>query len=252
MNAIGLNLRPMGGEDAATTALVARMTTAPTTKHRRAINRLIVALKASGAWAAMDALYVLAAQDEPEAKLNWIADAYNLTETGSVTFDAYEGYTPDGSTTFLDTGFNPVTAGGKFTQNDAHLGSWCLTNNLNGASASNDIGNERSRIGVITGTMFIRPNLTSPKGTGSLATHVTWVRTASNVWRFYSGGVDVQGGTDASNSLTSYNFGIGRTGAAAFGVNQAAIVHFGSSLTAPQVASAHAAFRAYLTEMGAI
>jgi hypothetical protein len=242
------------GLDADASALIARMTTAPTTKHRNAINRLVISLKACGAWSLMDALYVMAAQDEQAANLNWVSTSYNLTATGTVSFTAYRGYTPNGSSTYLDTGFNPTTASSpKFTRNDAHMSGWHLTNNINGAGTSYDIGNLNSRIiKLSTGGTSIRPNSGNESvGTG-FNSHKTWVRTAGNAWQFYKDGAQTHSDTDASAALSNDTLYIGRTDGSSFGVNQAAIVHFGSQLTAAQVASVYAACRAYLTEIGAI
>lgn len=235
--------------------LFARMTLAPAEWHKRAIDLYLDALWRSGAWSLMDALYVMAAQDTQAANLNWISTSYGLTATGSPTFAAYRGYTPDGSTTFLDTGFNPATAGGKFTQNSAHFAGWHLTNNTNGGNTSYDLGNANSRIIKLnTGGTSTRPNQPSNQSvSGSFATHKVTNRSGAAAWQFYTNASATNSGTTASGALTNTNFFIGtQDGTANFGVNQAAIVHFGSSLTAAQVASIHSASRAYLLTVGAI
>lgn len=235
--------------------LFARMTLAPAEWHKRAIDLYLDALWRSGSWSLMDALYVMAAQDEAAATLNWISTSYGLTATGSPTFAAYRGYTPDGSTTFLDTGFNPTTAGGKFTLNSSHLAGWHLTNNINGAAHSYDLGSANSRIiRLSTGNTSCRPNnVTNQTVSGSFATHKVINRSGAAAWQFYTNASATQSGTTSSTVLTNTNFFIGtQDGTANFGVNQAAIVHFGSSLTAAQVASIHSASRAYLLTVGAI
>jgi hypothetical protein len=234
-----------------TQTLIARMTTKPSDAHARAIDKLLSTLIVSGAYATMDAFYVMAAQDEQAASLNWIADAYNLTLGGSPTFTAYKGYTPNGSSTYLDTGFNPTTAvSPKFVQNSAHMFAWHLT----AVDASFDIGNTNSRITKPgTANVFSRANNASNlSAAGSYTTHKGWVRTASNAAALYISGVSAATATTASAALTNYNFGIGRTSATEFGASQAAIVHFGSQLTAAQVLAVYTGAREYGLAVGMI
>jgi hypothetical protein len=243
------------GLDADAAALIARMSTAPTTTHRNAINRLVTGLKACGAWALMDALYVMAAQDEQAANLNWISTSYGLTQSGTVTFTAYRGYTPNGTDGYLDTGFNPTTASSpKFTLNSGHQSAWHLTNNLNAGGNSLDFGNTNSRIGKLSNnSVFVRTNNATNVTSGTnMALCKLWNRSASNAYQYYVSGVEATNGTTATTALTNFNFSIGRTDATSFGVNQAAIVHFGSSMTAAIEAAAYQVKRAYMTEIGAI
>lgn len=234
-----------------TQTLIARMTTKPSDAHARAIDKLLSTLIVSGAYATMDAFYVMAAQDAQAASLNWIADAYNLTLGGSPTFTAYKGYTPNGSSTYLDTGFNPTTASSpKFTQNSAHMFAWHLT----AVDASFDVGNTTSRITKPgTANVFTRPNNSSNmSASGSYTTHKGWVRTASNAAAIYISGASAGSTTTASAALTNYNFGIGRTSATEFGASQVSIVHFGSQLTATQIAAIHTGCREYGLAIGMI
>lgn len=237
-------------------ALFARMTTAPTSSHKLAIDLLIYSLKQSGVWAKLDALYVLAAQDEQAANLNWVSTSYGLTQTGTVAFTAYRGYTPNGTDGYLDTAFNPTTASSpKFTRESAHMSGWHLTNNINGAGNSYDLGNTNSRIlKLATTSVAIRANISSGNTTSgaNMALHKLWNRSASNAFQYYASGAEATNGTTASAALTNFNFSIGRTDATSFGVNQAAIISFGSSLTAALAAADYAAKRAYLLAVGAI
>lgn len=111
-------------------ALVARFTTQPTNARKALIDTLVGSLKAGSVWSKLDCFYVMAAADEPAAKLNWIADAYNLTESATnPTFTEDRGYQGNGTTSKLLTGFTPSTAGGKFALNSAAFGVWVRTEN---------------------------------------------------------------------------------------------------------------------------
>ena len=60
--------------EAEATALFARFSTDPGTTRKDAINTCIASLKTAGVWSKLDCLYVFAAHNETDAKLNWIQD----------------------------------------------------------------------------------------------------------------------------------------------------------------------------------
>lgn len=248
---------PAAGYLAESEALFARMSVTPTDDQAYVYDRLMVILKANGFLDLLDAFYFTAAHDEQAATLNWIADAYNLTASDPApAFAAFRGFTPDGSATYLDTGFDPTTASSpKFTLDSAHLAAWHLTDIPNGAGTSFDVGNLTSRItNSPTGvTTFRVNNSTNGTLTEDYATAKVWNRSAADAWQYYRSGALVTSGVAASTALTAFSFGIGRTAASgAFGVNQVACVHFGASLTAAQVGIMYSAVRAALTILGAI
>lgn len=239
-------------------ALFARFTTPPTVQRKAVINDLIIALKAAGAWSKLDVLYVRAAADSQAARLNWIADQYNSTAFSSPVFTVDRGFTPDGSASYLASGFDPTTAvSPKLTQNDAHLGGWHLTDLPNGASASADLGNANSRIfNAANTTSTVRANNGSNINIGSddYTKHKVWARDGANTWRYYNDGALVGGDprTDASVALTAFDMGTGRTAANNFGLNQEAVSHWGSYLSPAQVLAMRNAFATYLSAVGAI
>lgn len=247
--------------NAEASALVARFTTPPTRARKALIDTLVGSLKTAGVWSKMDALYVMAAADAQAAQRNWIADAFNLTPNSAPTFAADRGYTPNGTTSYLDTGFNPSTAPTpKLTQNDAHMFIWSRTNLRNAGTISYDAGNGNSRV-------TRRGNVDAPTGSDAAVAanmtsqvvltpnaypgHVGWSRSGAALWEGYTGGVDIGGGTTASAAALSENFGIGRIAAGQFGLNQIAAYHFGSNLTAGEVLATYNALNTYMTAVGA-
>src|SRR5690606_39788847 len=80
-----------------------------------------------GAWGALDGLYVLAAHDAQAARINWKDPANVATTINAPTFTADRGYQGDGSSSSLDTNFNPVSASQNYQQDACHLGVWPLT-----------------------------------------------------------------------------------------------------------------------------
>lgn len=126
-------------------ALFARMTTPPTTTRKDEINTLIVGLKTAGIWSKMDAMYVLAAADEQAALLNWVADTNNATAENSPSFVADSGFAGNGSTSFINTNYNPSTDGVHYEQNSASFGYLCLSDGV-----SNVVSN-----GVVVGGNYL-------------------------------------------------------------------------------------------------
>lgn len=120
------NLNTGGGYLPEASALFARMTTPPSTARKALINTLIGSLIDAGVWSESDCIYVMAAHDAQAARLNWIADQYNLTPVNSPTFTTDRGYAGDGSTSYLNTGFAP--GNGKALQDDHHFALWNRTN----------------------------------------------------------------------------------------------------------------------------
>lgn len=116
-------------------ALFSRFTTEPTTARKDLINDRIIAGKASTWWAKLDAIWVHAAHAPEAARLNWLGDFYNCVPVNNPAFEVDRGYRGNGTTSYLDTQFNPVTAvNAKFTQHNASFG--VRSNDNNQASGS--------------------------------------------------------------------------------------------------------------------
>jgi len=240
--------------EAETTALVSRFTVPPTSERKVAINDVVKSLKDAGVWSKLDAFYVYAGADSQAARQNWVANQYNAVAVNAPTFTVDRGYTPDGSTSYLDTGFNPTTAASpKFVQDNCHMGAWHLTDLDNGGASSFDNGNGPARI---INTSALSTQFRSQSGTNvtvidDYAKHKVWSRSGAAAREYYNDGVGTSSGTEASTTLTNFAFGVGRTAAAAaFGRNQCAVYHFGSNLTADNVSAIKAALRTYLTAVG--
>lgn len=126
---LGLGLSRSGGApspsySAEATALFARMTSQPDATRKGHINTLIEALKTAGVWVKQDALYLMAAHDAQAARLNWIADQYNLSAINSPSFTVDQGYTGDGSSSYLSPGIDP-TGLTRFQRDSANFSGWC-------------------------------------------------------------------------------------------------------------------------------
>jgi hypothetical protein len=101
-------------------AIFAAMDVQPDAARMAIIDTFIRALVAAGVWDLLDVLYVFAAHTEQAALLNWINPGpFDGMAVNAPTFTVDEGFTGNGSTAYIDTGFNPTTAGGNYVMNSA-------------------------------------------------------------------------------------------------------------------------------------
>jgi len=102
--------------------------------HKTAYDNLICGLNSQSSTISgtllsrLDGLWMLRAADSTVALLNLVQNSFNLTASGGITFTANSGVAGNGTTGFYDTGFNPSSAGGQFTQNSANI-AFCTTSN---------------------------------------------------------------------------------------------------------------------------
>lgn len=245
---------------AAASALFARMTTPPTAARKQIINNLIVSLTTAGVWAKLDALYVLAAADSQAAGLNWISTSFNISVVGTPTFTADRGYnsTDAGSANYLNTTYNPSTAGGLLTQNSAHFSLWSRTSAQN--SYADGIFNGTNgdliapRGGANTSTWAINGPLETAPSNSDGSGLFTATRTASTTTALYRNGVSLQAGSTTSVALINLAIPLiaGNTsGVITTSARQEAAATIGSGLTAQNALDLYNAMQTYMTAVGA-
>lgn len=241
--------------DPAAAALMARMTTPPVPARAVAINALVVALKAAGAWGRLDVLYVMAAADAQAAGLNWKDSAYPLTPVNAPTFTADRGYTGNGSSSYLTTGFDPsaAPAGMVLAQNDACIGVYTLTDSASNGYEAGNVGNRmkaRNRTGSLGSSVSLSTTTTVSVNGVTPPVHVTGIRRDAANQLLFRQGVEVGSGANASAGLPGA-FEILRANTA-YSDRQVAIAYCGAALSDAAALAAHAAFTAYLAAVGAV
>lgn len=249
--------RARGGVDPATAALAARMTAAPGAVRLAAIDALVRALKNAGVWAKLDILYLTAAHDAQAARRNWIADGFNLAAVNAPGFVADRGFSGDGATSYLDTGFQPGVSPGQAGQDDNHLGLWCLTN-VSGSgydfAATNVALNANSSGNANCRNMAGATDVVA--GVGTSVGHSLHCRSGSAGYALYKNGALLGTPVRASAAAVAANLFLCARNAsgtpASFATRQIAAAHAGSALDATQAAAMHAALSAYLTSVGAV
>ena len=100
--------------------------TAPSASQQTIQNTLVTDLKAAGVWDKLDVFYVFATDgDSNFATLNWKApSSHQVTKVNSPTFTADSGFAGDGSSSYLNTNYNPANSGTNYTLNDASISIW--------------------------------------------------------------------------------------------------------------------------------
>jgi hypothetical protein len=87
-------------------------------------NQLIVDLKAGGIWNKLDTFAVFATDGDSDfALIDWIRLS-DYTAVNSPTFTTNQGFQGNGTSSFIDTNFNPSTQGVNFQNDNASRGSW--------------------------------------------------------------------------------------------------------------------------------
>lgn len=206
-----------GGGCSQATAFLARATTVTLAADKTRYTTLICNLVTDGIFAKLDGLYAFGlAPDSTSAQLNLIQNAFNLTPNVAPTFTAYQGFTGNGGTMWLDSGFTPGTSTGNYAQNSASLGIWTRTA-PSGATGdfSGMLAGDTSVESDITNGFFDTTTISTDINSGfaggspSITATGTGVgfsmgnRSASNAVQLYHIGSSVGTNTTASVALTS-------------------------------------------------
>jgi hypothetical protein len=245
--------------DAATTALLAAMSSQPDSTRAGHIDTLIAGLKTDGVWAELGLLYVMAAHDSQAARLQWLNPGTNtLTPTNTPTFTTDRGYT-GGGTSHLLTGV-ATNAIPNFAQDDNGHGYWLLSSatgtvpvggttifSINPRNASNFVvgRNASVTVGTTTATVVTAAGLTSNTRTVSTDFNIYKDAALLQARTVTSGAIDAQ-----TWMILAQNNGAGVAGN--FSSAQVAVFWAGAGLSALQVASLHARLNTYLTAVGAV
>jgi hypothetical protein len=243
--------------DADARRLFANMTVGPNGTRQKLVTQTIRALKASGVWSLIDALYMTAAHDSQAALLNWKnPGTWTLAATNSPTFTADRGYQGDGATSYLAaSSYNPSTAGGNFALNSATLGVWIQQ--ASSVAGSVDVAaSTTSRIGLSGGATgyLARVNdgtsLTSSPASLA-ATHWAGRRLASGGKDLWRAGAQYNTADSVSSTSvgTSLLIGTNTTGAG-FSNARVAAAYTAGGLSDVQMVAMHAALLAYMQGVG--
>lgn len=117
-------------------------------------NTLLTSLKSTGVWAKLDVFYVFAQDGGSSfATLNWKNPAANQAGiASSPTFTSNQGFTGNGTSSYIDTNFNPATQGVQYTLNNASR--YFFSHAITAIGATRFDGNTNSGINTIFRNSF--------------------------------------------------------------------------------------------------
>lgn len=100
------------------------MTNKPSSPVASAQNAMVASLISAGVWEYLDLFFLLAQESngDSEAQINWVnPGTYDLAANNSPTFTSLEGFTGNGTNSYLKSVFVPSTNGSNFT---GAVGAW--------------------------------------------------------------------------------------------------------------------------------
>ena len=252
-------------------------------KHQNAYSALLTGLTADGFFDAnanstlLDALYVFATADSTTAKLNLIAPSYTCTYHGTpaegTQFAADNGYTGDGSTVYLDTGFPIGTGGHVLSPGSVSMGVYMTTAWSVGAGQQSPIGtdnftgdylNMTASGAAFTATINTLTALTAghaPQGNkGLFSATMLGPPSTAPTRTIYTFNGSFQGADGTTTSGLNFNLdqqanifilAIGFTPAAAFFCsNQVGAAFFGGNLTGTQMTALATRLNTWMATFG--
>jgi len=213
----------------------------------------------------LDVLLVLANRDSVIAKTNWVNpgtnDALGQTNTGTLGFDQYEGFTSDGAS-YITSNYNPSTDGTYFKQNSASMGLYSRTSEAASATfdmgAAHGAGNKNYISLRYTADVFVGRVNENTGGTHN-ANSVTaglgiTTRTGSTTTSQYMNGADLGSANATSVAIAAADFYIlcrNNLGTASgFSTKEISIVFFGGILGDTQASEANTIFETYMDAIG--
>ena len=191
----------------------------PTTAQLQTFSQLVTRLKTLNFWSKFDVFWWMVNDNtsgQAFARINWKnPSAFYLNPINAPTWTANAGYTLNGTTQYLDTGFNPATNGVQYTLNDAGRYMYHIRTSTTVASVidGNSTANDNTMRVSASGTQHTVNSGTTLPATavfGNASYFHAITRTSSTVaTRFTDVGLAVN---VASSAITSANQWIGRGG----------------------------------------
>ena len=257
---MGLGSRGAGGPayDLASSAYFAAMSVEPDDTRKGHLDALITGLKDDGIWTKLDWLMICAAHDEQAGRINAVNPAQEASVPAAPTFTTDRGFTGNGTTDYLNSGWNPTTASSpKYVQNSAHMGVWVGTNvfaNQADVGAARAFLNSRAFSG-----MSVYPNSTGQATTALPSAtsigHSLWTRRGSTEVEKYKDGASIATPAITSSALLNANFFIGAYSNAGtptwLSTRRIQAVHWGSQLSDAEALAIYNRLATYMTAVGA-
>lgn len=154
--------------------LFVQMAVPPDPIRKRLINKTIKLLKITGYWYEADVLWVPSAHHSDAGLYNWKNPSlYKLIPISSPSFIADQGYSSNGTTSYLKTGWSPANNGVKYSLNSAFVCTYLRSNPVGSNAISVGCGDSAANQTAIfprnvSGNQIARVNMNGG-GNSSLA-----------------------------------------------------------------------------------
>jgi hypothetical protein len=217
--------------------------------HTTAYQNLICGLVTDGIWSKLDAIYMLKANESATALTNLKSATYNLTNN-SATFSANAYYAGNGSTAYLETGFNPSSASSpNFVQNSASIFAWSTLTTVDTGGIigqANGTGATQLLPRYTGDILYSRANQSTDNSTANTDGSGFYVlsRTSSTAMRMERNGSLVATYSVASATPRNQSFTI--LYAAAYFQGRASAAGFGSGLTQTEMGNLYTRVNTYM------
>jgi hypothetical protein len=191
--------------------------TLPTSAQQIIQNNLVLSLKAGGVWTKLDVLYIFANDGGQDfATLNWKAPTlYQSSLEFAPSFTTNEGFTGNGTSSYINTNFNPAIGTNNYVLNNAsrYIYTLNVVNVFDGLELSNDnrltTSGTAQRINQGTGTINSSYTFTAGAGMKSIhrtsATNVELFNATTQVSRTATSAIIQSGNQLISRSLITYS-----------------------------------------------
>jgi len=242
---LGLGLFQGGSFDADYQAVLNYATTQgytlPSAGQQTLQNQLVVDLKAGGVWNKLDTLAVFATNGNIDfALIDW-KRLSQYTAVNSPTFTTNEGFTGNGTSSYVDSNFNPSTSGVNYTLNDASRyffpHAFVSTGRIDGTTTT--------AVNSIVRSLLATQRINSGSGNLSVSFDYTAVVNPKSIHRTSLTSVDLFNGTSGTTgvqtsvSVLNSNQFVLRSGTS-FGSHTASAYAMGASLVAENTAFVNA------------
>ncbi len=138
--------------------------TLPSASQQIKQNALVLSLKLGGIWNKLDVLYIFANDGGSDfGTLNWIAPTLNqATLINTPTFTTNQGFTGNGTSSYINTNFNPAISGVNYTLNNASRNIFVRNQSVSATTLDGvPLGNSNASVGVNSTLLRINQGVTS-------------------------------------------------------------------------------------------
>jgi hypothetical protein len=249
----GLIASQIASFDADAVAFFGRVTTAGgtlSTTEKQAVNQLVLDLKANSLWTPMKAIYPMVGASAAACAQNLKSASFTGTFTSGWTF-ASTGVTPNGTSAYMNTGYNVNTEG---SLNSAHISVYIRNNVATGSQIGAYVGGSFHHLyGRYTDTKAYIAVNSIESSLSSTNSQGFWIgsRIISTVQKLYRNNTTFINATSVSTSKPNLNIYVGASNGSLvdYSSTQNAFASIGDGLDDTQASNFYTAVQAFQTTL---